>query len=234
MRNQRSTLAEGLHLARAIVDAGRPIEAALVRRGAAGAELEACLAHIDRAALHELAPALFDGLAPVEHGAGLLLVIAFDIPTPRRLAGDVLYLDGVQDPGNVGALLRVAAAAQVRNVLAAPGTAALWSPKALRAGQGAHFALTIAEDVAADQLEQWFGGPWIGTEARSGSSLWDTRLPATDLGWMLGSEGAGLSPPARARCSQQVRIPLAEGIESLNVAAAAAVCLFERQRQRQA
>jgi TrmH family RNA methyltransferase len=189
------------------------------------------LARIDPAVVHELAPALFDGLAPVEHGAGLLLVIAFETPAPHRLAGDALYLDGVQDPGNAGALLRVAAAAQVRNVLAAPGTAALWSPKALRAGQGAHFALTIAEDVAAEQLQHWFAGPWIGTEARSARSLWETPLPNGDLGWMLGSEGAGLSPAARARCSQHVRIPLASGVESLNVATAAAVCLFERQRQ---
>ena len=167
MKAQGRTLAEGLHLARAALDAGHPVAAALVRAGASGAELEACLARIDAARVHELAPALFDALAPVERGSGLMLEVPFDRGSaPRRLAGDAMYLDGVQDPGNIGALLRVAAAAGVGAVLAAPTTAALWSPKALRAGQGAHFGLELVEDVPLETLDRWYADPWIGTAAR--------------------------------------------------------------------
>ncbi len=233
MKTQGRTLAEGLHLAQAILDAGHPVAAALVRAGAAGAGLEACLGRIDTARVHELAPALFDALAPVEHGSGLMLEVPFERATaPRRLSGDVLYLEGVQDPGNIGALLRVAAAAGVPAVLAAPATAALWSPKALRAAQGAHFALRLVEDVTLEGLDDWFTGPWIGTAARDAVCLWDAQLPVGQAGWMLGSEGAGLSPAALGRCFLRVSIPLAAGVESLNVASAAAVCLFELQRRR--
>ena len=233
MKAQGRTLAEGLHLARAALDAGHPVAAALVRAGASGAELEACLARIDAGCVHELAPALFDALAPVERGSGLMLEVPFDRGSaPRRLAGDAMYLDGVQDPGNIGALLRVAAAAGVGAVLAAPTTAALWSPKALRAGQGAHFGLELAEDVPLETLDRWYAGPWIGTAARDAVCLWDAGLPEGPAGWMLGSEGAGLSPAALARCAVRVSIPLAAVVESLNVASAAAVCLFERQRRR--
>jgi len=234
MKTQGRTLAEGLHLAQAVLDAGHPIAAALVRAGAAGADLEACLARIDTARVHELAPALFDALAPVEHGSGLMLEVPFErTNAPRRLIGDVLYLEGVQDPGNIGALLRVAAAAGISAVLAAPATAALWSPKALRAAQGAHFSLRLVEDVSLETLDDWFAGPWIGTAARDAACLWDAQLPVAQAGWMLGSEGAGLSPAALSRCVLRVSIPLAAGVESLNVASAAAVCLFElRRRQR--
>jgi len=234
MKTQGRTLAEGLHLAQAVLDAGHPVAAALVRAGAAGADLEACLARIDTARVHELAPALFDALAPVEHGSGLMLEVPFERATaPRPLSGDVLYLERVQDPGNIGALLRVAAAAGISAVLAAPATAALWSPKALRAAQGAHFSLRLVEDVSLESLDDWFAGPWIGTAARDAVCLWDAQLPVGQAGWMLGSEGAGLSPAALSRCVLRVSIPLAAGVESLNVASAAAVCLFElRRRQR--
>ena len=233
MKSQGRTLAEGLHLARAALDAGHPVAAALVRAGASGPELDACLARIDDARIHELAAPLFDALAPVEHSTGLMLELPFERGAePRRLTGDVVYLEGVQDPGNIGALLRVAAAAGVSAVLAGPATAALWSPKALRAGQGAHFGLRLFEDVGLEALDAWFAGRWIGTAARDATSLWDARLPEGEAGWMLGSEGAGLSAAALERCALRVSIPLAAGVESLNVASAAAVCLFERQRRR--
>ena len=86
--------------------------------------------------------------------------------------------------------------------------------------------------MSPDSLGVWFIGPWIGTAARDAVRLWDTALPNGETGWMFGSEGAGLSPAATARCAMQVSIPLAGGVESLNVATAAAVGLFERQRRR--
>jgi TrmH family RNA methyltransferase len=181
--------------------------------------------------VYELAAELYDRLGLVEHGAGLTLVLQLPAVAAAPAVGDAVYLEGVQDPGNTGTLLRIAAAAGVRQVYAGPGTAALWSPRVLRAGQGAHFRLHLAEDVTLDALPERFAGPWIGTVVRAAAPLWAVELPAGPMGWMFGSEGQGLSAPALARCASRLRIPLDAAVESLNVATAAAVCLFERARR---
>lgn len=232
VRTQRRTLAEGVHLAEAIHASGRTVEAVLLRRGAE--QVDACR-WADRYIAagvpgYELAATLFDRLAPVERGTGLLLLVV--VPEPAALeVADALLLDGVQDPGNAGALLRVAAAAGIRNVLATSGTVALWAPKVLRGAQGAHFGLHIVEDVLLDRLTQMLPIPWVGAAAHGGTALWNVDLTGPALGFMVGSEGAGLSAAAVAACGRLVTIPLAAGVESLNVTAAAAVFLFERRRQ---
>lgn len=228
------TLAEGVHVIEAALAAAHPIEALLVRRGAQGEAVDRLCERLGRTGVdcYELAAALFDRLSPVERGVGLIAVIAVaQCHAPRDLGADALYLDGVQDPGNVGALLRVAAGAGVRHVLAGTGTAALWAPKVLRAGQGAHFRLTLHEPVDPADLKRALPGPWLGADARGGTSLWDTVLPAAPIGWVFGAEGRGLSAGARAVCDAYVTIPMASAVESLNVVSAAAVCLFERRRR---
>ncbi len=233
-RAQGRALAEGLHLAQAALDAAVPVEAVLRRKGSGGAEVDrlAAAAVAAGAAGYELAASLYDRISPAEHGAGLMLVIAvFRPPLPARAAGDMVYLDGVQDPGNVGAILRIAAAAGVADVLAAPATAALWAPKTLRAGQGAHFRLRLYEQVRPGQMPVAVGGAWIGADARGGEPLWSAPLPPAPVGWIFGAEGAGLSDGARAACGRLVSIPIDPAVESLNVAASAAVCLFERRRR---
>lgn len=233
VRESGRTLAEGLHLAQAALDAHVPVKAVLVRRGAA-ADAEGATAR-SGAPGFELAPALFDRLSPVQSSVGVMLEIAIPpMEKPAAIAEDTLYLDGIQDPGNAGALLRVAAAAGVRWVLAAPGTAALWAPRALRAAQGAHFALRMVEGVTSDEASRLFSGEWIAAAAHDAGSLWEVPLPPTAIGWVFGAEGQGVSPAMLAHCGLRVRIPLARGVESLNVAAAAAVCLFERRRRIQA
>ena len=235
VRSRRQTLAEGTHLAEAIHASAHPVEAVLIRRGTRHDEARRWAEHYVAAGApgFELSAALFDRLAPVERGTGILLQIAVpDAPTPG--AGDALFMEGVQDPGNAGALLRVAAAAGLRNVLAAPGSAALWSPKVLRGAQGAHFRLHILEEVTPSGARSVLPMRWIGAAAHAGASLWSVDLSGPAVGFMVGSEGAGLSPAASATCDQLVTIPLASGVESLNVAAAAAICLFERCRQVEA
>lgn len=233
-RRQRRALAEGLHLAQAAVQAQAAVEAVLLRRGAGGGDAErlAETALARGAQGFELAPLLYDRLSPVEHGAGLMLLVAVpDAPLPARARHDLLYLDGVQDPGNVGTLLRTAAAAGIGEVLAGPTTAALWAAKTLRAGQGAHFRLRLHEGVPAEKLPAMLDGPWIGADARGGTPLWTAPLPEGPLGWIFGAEGGGLSAAARKVCARCVSIPIDSAVESLNVAAAAAVCLFERRRR---
>ena len=233
-RAQRRALAEGLHLAQAALEASGIVETVLLRQGAHGAEVERLAEEAMAAGAtgYELAAALYDRVSPAEHGAGLMLVVAVPTHTlPARARRDMLFLDGLQDPGNVGTLLRTAAAAGIRDVLASGTTAALWAPKTLRAGQGAHFRLRLHEPVSAESLPAVLDGDWIGADARGGEPLWETALPAGPVGWVLGGEGAGLSVAARSVCRRLVSIPVDEAVESLNVAAAAAVCLFERRRR---
>jgi TrmH family RNA methyltransferase len=233
LRESGLTLAEGLHLAQAALEARTPVAGLVLRQGARHTEVEFLQARFDSALPRwELAAPLYERIAPVEQGAGILLLLPVPAPAlPRALAADMLYLDGVQDPGNVGALLRSAAAAGVRHVLAGPGTAALWAPRVLRAAMGAHLRLNLYEHVEPAQLAGVLDGPWFAAVAHGGRSLWDAPLEATALGWILGGEGAGLSPEALARAQEQVVIPTSGAVESLNVAAAGAVCLFERRRR---
>ena len=160
-----------------------------------------------------------------------------DIPQralPARLGegGDIIVLDRVQDPGNVGAILRTAAAAGVQTLLTTPGTAACWAPKVLRAGMGGHFVLDIVENVTQDALQALAAHlPLAGTVLQGGQSLYGTDL-RSPLAWVFGNEGEGIAPALQERLGLRLTIPQAAGVESLNVAASAAVCLFEQRRQR--
>lgn len=225
-----------MHLAQAAQAAGVPVEAIVLRQGGADAQVRSVLAGFDAAIdRYELPAGLYDRIAPVEQGLGLLLVLPLpSASVPQGVAADMLYLDGVQDPGNVGALVRIAAAAGVRHVLASAGTAALWSPRVVRAGVGAHFHVGLHEHVGVEQLAQALRGEWLVAVAHDAPSLWEAPLAAPALGWIVGAEGNGPSVQALALAQRRVRIPLAPAIESLNVAAAAAVCLFERCRQQAA
>lgn len=232
VREAGQTLAEGVHLAQAALAAGVPVAAVIVRRGATHPELEDVLVRLPDLTAYELAPALYDRLSPVDNGAGLLLVLPVPTPAPPAAGrDDMVYLDGIQDPGNAGAILRSAAAAGVRHVLAGTGTAALWSPRVLRAAMGAHFRLAIHERVEAAALTEILDGPWIAAVAHDAPSLWSLELPAGPVGWIFGAEGSGPSPAALAASQYRARIPTSTAVESLNVAAAAAVCLFERMRR---
>jgi len=232
VRAQRQTLAEGVHLCEAVLDAGHRVDAMILRAGSGGDELDRLRARLagSDAPQYELAAALYDALGLVEHGVGLTLVLHVPPQTTSNVAADVLYLDGIQDPGNAGALLRVAAAAGVRHVFASSHTAALWAPKVMRAAQGAHLRLDLREQVEPLRMAD-ASVYWIGTDVHSTTSLWQADLPAGPVGWVVGAEGQGASAAALEACALRVRIPLASGVESLNVASAAAVCLFERQRR---
>ena len=233
IRELGQTLAEGFHVAQAIVEGGWPVTAALVRRGADQDAIERALAALPpRTPRFELAAALYDRICPVEHGVGLTLVIAIqDAAVPTASHEDLVYLDGVQDPANVGALLRTAAAAGVAHVLFGPSTACAWAPKAIRAAMGAHLRIKISEAVEPVSMRAALAGTWIAAVARDAASMWESDIPAHSVGWAFGSEGAGLSQSVLKHCALRVVIPTTNAVESLNVAAAAAVCLFERRRR---
>ena len=134
-----------------------------------------------------------------------------------------LILDRVQDAGNVGSMLRSAAAFGFFQVIALKGTAAVWSPKVLRAGMGAHFGLRLLEGVEPDAL-QALDVPLVVTSSHEGGVLGQNKLP-TPCAWVMGHEGQGVSEQLMAQAAVKVRIAQPGGEESLNVAAAAAICL---------
>ena len=233
-RGHGSALVDGIHLVATCFAQGIGIRQLLVSEGGqASAEIATLLqgaAGIDCLSLRDsLFRELSGGAAPT----GIAAVI--DIPqAPAELSpGDAVLLDAVQDAGNVGAILRTVAAAGVRNVLLGPGCAGAWTARALRGGQGAHFFLAIREQ--ADLLAALATGPAtpVATVAHGGTSLYDLDLGGPVF-WLVGNEGAGLSAELVAAAKLRATIPLAAGTESLNVAAAVAVCLFEANRQRSA
>ncbi len=180
--------------------------------------------------------ALFDEIATLPAGVGVLAVVATPSTTSPGRADFSLLVDDVQDPGNVGSMLRTAAAAGVAQVLLSKRSAFAWSPKVLRAGQGAHFCVDIHEDV---DLPAWAsdhhasGGDVIAAVATGGTSLYGAPL-AGRVAIAIGNEGAGLSADVLALATRRVTIPMQGGVESLNAAAATAVLLFECVRQRRA
>jgi TrmH family RNA methyltransferase len=141
-----------------------------------------------------------------------------------------VVLDRLQDTGNVGTILRSAAAFGFAQVIALKGTAALWSPKVLRAGMGAHFGLHLVEGLDEDALEA-LTVPLLATSSHAAQALHEVALP-WPCGWVMGHEGQGVSDALMHRCQQSLRIPQPGGEESLNVAVALAVCCYESARQR--
>jgi TrmH family RNA methyltransferase len=171
-----------------------------------------------------LADALFADISALESPAAMGFVL--DLPVAPELRSDVptVVLDRVQDAGNVGSILRSAAAFGFRQVVALKGSAAVWSPKVLRAGMGAHFGLRLIESADETLLDQ-LAVPLVVTSSHQGQDIHRSRVPMP-CAWVMGHEGQGVSPALAARAALAVRIPQPGGEESLNVAAAAAICLY--------
>lgn len=228
-----ATLLDGPHLVGAYHASGRIAETLVVADGALEkpevSELFEAAAAKQRLILPDR---LFGDIAQVATPTGIAAVIATpgNPPPPDQLE-TCLLLDGLQDWGNVGSMLRTAVAAGIRQVFLSPGSVFAWSPKTLRAGQGAHFFLQIHEGVDLVALARRHPGAVIATEARAETSVFATDLRGPTA-WAFGNEGAGLSRELADAATLRLRIPMPGATESLNVAAAAAICLFEQVRQR--
>jgi TrmH family RNA methyltransferase len=211
---------EGPHLLAAALAAGiRPAAVFGTEAGLAKPEVAELLRR-SKVTPVALAPTAFRAIADADSPPG----IAAEIPIPE-LEGDcpAVFLEGIQDAGNVGAIIRSAAAFGIRRVVMDRHCADPWSPKVLRAGMGGHFATAIRQ--ADDLLAVVSGLRLICTVVKGGRSLRQADLSGR-IGWAFGAEGAGLSQKLMDRAAERVTIPMAGG-ESLNVAAAAAICLYE-------
>ncbi|PPE67629.1 TrmH family RNA methyltransferase [Caldimonas caldifontis] len=219
---------------------GDHLGAAWRARGGAGGEAvftEAAWARPERRALAEGAvrvavvpDGLMSDLSSLDSPTDCGFLIPWSGPGQILPAVDTVVLDRLQDAGNVGAILRSAAALGVKQVVALKGTAALWSPKVLRAGMGAHFALQLVEAAEEGALVA-LGLPLLGTSSHAAAELHQAALPSP-CAWVFGHEGQGASAALLDRCQLTVRIPQPGGEESLNVASAAAICLYESLRRR--
>ena len=201
---------EGEHLCTALRSRARPAATALIAesawadapalRGLAGWAAETVI----------VADRLFAALSGLGSPARIGFLV--DVGAPASIEGGLptVVLDRLQDAGNVGSILR---------------SAALWSPKVLRAGMGAHFALRLVEGLDEDALAA-LAVPRVATSSHRGQPLREAVVPRP-CAWVFGNEGQGVAPALLARCALTVRIPQPGGEESLNVAAAAAICLYE-------
>ncbi len=226
------TLLDGAHLLAAYLASGKqPLH--LITNAAAqrDAEIMGLLAKLPGTPRTLLDDALFGKLTELKTPSGILTLIALPQPevTPQT-SNFCLLLEDIQDPGNLGSMLRSAAAAGCDAVFMSRGCADAWSPKVLRAGMGGHFVLSIQEQADLLGVTASFPGKIYAASLSARLSLYDSPLSG-EIGFAIGNEGAGLSQPLLER-TQPFIIPMPGQVESLNAAAAAAICLFEAVRQR--
>lgn len=231
-RKTARTLLEGARLVDAYHAAGGVPEHLVVTEEALkSTQLGKLLKALRQVPITVLADPLFSEISQLETPAGILALIA--IPKPVKDPNEaefMVLLEGIQDPGNLGSILRSAAAAGAKRVCLSKDCAEAWSPKVLRAAMGAHFSLAIAEGIDLVQAAERFSGKVVATAPDAEQSLYRVRLGGP-LAFIIGNEGAGISTLLRQAADEVVAIPMAGKTESLNAAAAAAVCFFERVRQ---
>lgn len=228
---------EGDHLCRAWLDRGWAARQAVITQQAwdRRADLRALALAADRVAV--VSSNLMKAVTALDTPSPLGMLVALDrcdsagdLTAAVQVGVPTAVLDRLQDPGNVGSILRSAAALGVRQVLALQGTVALWSPKVLRAGMGAHFVLHLVEGLELRALGP-LSGHLVVTTSHEAQDLPGAALPEP-CAWVFGHEGQGADPGLAAQAVVRVRVPQPGGQESLNVAAAAAICLYEAVRRQ--
>lgn len=238
LRRQRGELAilEGPDLVAEAAAAGIELEAVLATADfLAGAEARRLYGLLGRPP-QTVAPALLDEVADADSPRGILALARLPRPAVSELPvepGVYLFLDGVQQPANLGALARVAEAAGVKSMALGRGSAHPNHPRALRASAGSLLRLPVAPGADPAELARRLaplGHRWIALEPRGAKDLWHTEVPANAV-LALGAEGPGLSPAVAALADLRLEVPMAAPVESLNVVVAAAVVLFELRRR---
>lgn len=224
------SLLDGVHLVQAYQQhCGAPEQLIVSQSGAGKTEIKTLLQ--SAAATLVLSDALFKQLSSVATPTGIIAAIK----TPRReilpaALDTCVMLEDIQDPGNLGSILRSCAAAGVKQIFLSKQSVNAWSPRVLRAAMGAHFAIEIYERIDLIALARAFPGRVLVTQLHATQSVFNCNLTGK-VAFIFGNEGAGVSD-ALVQCAHEaIAIPISAVTESLNVAAAAAVCLFERVRQ---
>ena len=226
------SLLDGVHLVAAYVEhVGAPQQVAVSRSALGNAEIAALLGRKDFPQPLVLGDGLMRELSSVATPTGIIAAVTTPRPQERPAsAGPCVMLEDIQDPGNLGSILRSTAAAGVEEVYLSPHCVQAWSPRVLRAGMGAHFALRLYEGADLAQLLGAYEGTAYAAAGDGETPYYDAVLTGR-VALLFGNEGAGITAALRRAAERSIVIPMPGKAESLNVAAAAAVCLFERVRQ---
>jgi len=229
----RQTLLDGAHLLAAYLDSGnQPRHILLTAAALHDGEIAGLLQRLQDVPMTQLDDRLFAELSELKTPSGIIALI--DLPQPAAVIADSsfsLLLEDIQDPGNLGSMLRSAAAAGCDAAFLSAGCADAWSPKVLRAAMGGHFALHVYEQQDLPAVVNSFPGALLAASLNARRSLYDCDLRG-NVAFLIGNEGAGLSAELLKLATHKISIPMPGKTESLNAAAAAAVCLFEAVRQR--
>lgn len=229
---------EGIHLVQAWLGSSDLLEIFTTEEGMAQAEIAAAidtqLALLPETELYILDSKLWGKISDLGQAPQIMASIRMqETSFPVDLSDDVLILDGIQDAGNVGSIMRTAAASGLKHVVCMKGTAQAWSPKVLRAGMGAHRHIKIYEGWSLNNLREKIQIPLFATTLEADESLYDLgEQLKTPKAWVFGNEGAGVSPEILV-IAKGILIPQDLCVESLNVGAAVAICLFEMKRIRE-
>jgi RNA methyltransferase, TrmH family len=231
-RKAGQTLLDGTHLLQAYLALrNKPLHVLVTAVAAQDREIAALLEKLPGIPLTQLDDSLFAELSELKTPSGILALIGQPQPAVSAVHSRFcLLLEDIQDPGNLGSMIRSAAAAGCDAVFLSRGCADAWSPRVLRAGMGGHFVLSIHDSADLLAVADAFPGTVYAAVLQARQNLYGCDLHGA-LAFAVGNEGAGLSEELlRAACP--VSIPMPGRVESLNAAAAAAVCLFEAMRQR--
>jgi len=231
-KKSAQTLLDGVHLIQACLASGnKPLHFLVTVPALGDGEVKRMLEKISGVPVTQLDDSLFAELSELKTPSGIIALIV--LPSPGASAAQsrfCLLLEDIQDPGNLGSMIRSAAAAGCDAVFLSQGCADAWSPKVLRAGMGGHFALAVHESADLIDVASAFSGKVYAASLKAKNNLYDCDLRG-DVAIAIGNEGAGLSKNLLS-ISQAITIPMPGKVESLNAAAASAVCLFEANRQR--
>ena len=231
---QKMTIIEGAHLvAEWLKRFGAPDFCVISSSSKRSEEVEAIIQKCEELNTEtiELEAKIYSKISPVIEGVGVLFVVKIPENQSVDFCEDAIILDRVQDPGNLGTILRSAVGFGIKQIICSKGTVSAWSPKVLRSGMGAHFKLQILENQDLNEVILKVETPIFATSLQAEKSIYDENF-TTKTAWIFGNEGAGVSLELLSKVKNQVIIPQVGEIESLNVAMAATVCLAEQARQR--
>ncbi|WP_201546381.1 TrmH family RNA methyltransferase [Psychrobacter immobilis] len=231
-KKQGQTVIEGVHLIDAALRSDYPFVQILLADSAhQHPEVQQILTRLPTyTPILTLSDTLYKSIRSLGTGIDIMALINIPVPSLAAISDDCLILNDVQDNGNVGTLLRTAAAVGIRNILCTGATAQAWSPKTLRAGMGAHFALTIYEDLSVQDILDYVQTPLFATSSHTDTVIYQHDLKQP-IAWIMGHEGQGVCDELM-QCATPIALPQPNGQESLNVAIAGSLCLYETLRQR--
>jgi TrmH family RNA methyltransferase len=223
----QQTILDGMHLIESYAECfGSPDSIALIE----GGNIDKIKSYLNEdTQVLEFPAGLFSEIAPVISPTGILASINIPHLEAPKKQNCILLLEDIQDPGNLGSILRSAGASGVDLVYLSDHCADLWSPKVLRGGQGAHFHLPCIEKVNFSDISKTFTGKIFATTL-SGKSIFQEDLKGP-VAFIFGNEGNGIHSETMRLTSHSIHIPMEKGIESLNVSAAVSICLYEKYRQ---